>query len=136
MAKSGPTVMAAVDRQKRRSDRLQAHVPSWGSRGALSHGVKTMRPCSVPQTARATTAPRIARPVALTPRQGKRRPWQAKRATFHLRHDDRVKKRCATPFKFISFSFSPFSLLLQGPGKGILRKGSFSAKEAGPEPSY
>jgi hypothetical protein len=23
-----------------------------------------------------------------------------------------------------------------GPGKGILRKGSFSAKEAGPEPSY
>jgi hypothetical protein len=26
--------------------------------------------------------------------------------------------------------------LLQGPGKGILRKGSFSAKEAGPEPSY
>jgi hypothetical protein len=30
----------------------------------------------------------------------------------------------------------PFSLLLQGPGKGIFRKGSFSAKEAGPEPSY
>jgi hypothetical protein len=28
----------------------------------------------------------------------------------------------------------PFSLLLQGPGKGILRKGSFSAKEAGLEP--
>jgi hypothetical protein len=26
--------------------------------------------------------------------------------------------------------------LLQGPGKGILRKGSFSAKEAGPEPPY
>jgi hypothetical protein len=26
--------------------------------------------------------------------------------------------------------------LLQGPGKGIFRKGSFSAKEAGPEPSY
>jgi hypothetical protein len=31
--------------------------------------------------------------------------WQARRATFHLRHDDRVKKRCTTPFKFISFSF-------------------------------
>jgi hypothetical protein len=31
---------------------------------------------------------------------------------------------------------SSFSLLLQGPGKGILRKGSFSTKEAGPEPSY
>jgi hypothetical protein len=26
--------------------------------------------------------------------------------------------------------------LLQGPGKGIFRKGSFSVKEAGPEPSY
>jgi hypothetical protein len=38
-------------------------------------------------------------------------------------------------FNFVSFSSSPFSLLLQGPGKGILRKGSFSAKEAGPEPS-
>jgi hypothetical protein len=38
----------------------------------------------------------------------------------------------------ISYPFfsSPFSLLLQGPGKGLLRKGSFSAKEAGPEPSY
>jgi hypothetical protein len=37
-------------------------------------------------------------------------------------------------FDFVSFS--SFSLLLQGPGKGILRKGSFSVKEAGPEPSY
>jgi hypothetical protein len=46
------------------------------------------------------------------------------------------QKRYATPFKFISFSSSPFSLLLQGPGKGIFRKRSFSAKEAGPEPSY
>jgi hypothetical protein len=34
------------------------------------------------------------------------------------------------------FFSSPFSLLLQGPGKGIFRKGSFSAKEAGLEPSY
>jgi hypothetical protein len=56
--------------------------------------MKTTRPCSVPQTtcARATAAPQIARPVALTPRQGKRHLWQAKRASFHLRHDDRVKK--------------------------------------------
>jgi hypothetical protein len=53
---------------------------------------------------------------------------------LHLRHDDRVKKRCATSFDFESFSSSPLSLLLQGPGKGILRKGSFSAKEAGPSP--
>jgi hypothetical protein len=37
-------------------------------------------------------------------------------------------------FNFVSFYSSSFSLLPQGPGKGILRKGSFSAKEAGPEP--
>jgi hypothetical protein len=136
IAKSGPAVMAASGEQKQQSNRVQAHVPSWSSRGALSHGVKTTRPCSVPRMARATTAPRTTRPDALTPRQGRRHLWQAKRASFHLRHDDRVKKRCATLFKFISFSSSPFSLLLQGPGKGIFRKGSFSAKEAGPEPSY
>jgi hypothetical protein len=42
--------------------------------------------------ARATVAPRITRLVALTPRQGKRHLWQGKRASFHLRHNDRVKK--------------------------------------------
>jgi hypothetical protein len=49
---------------------------------------------SVPRKtrARATDAPRIARPVALTPWQGKRHLWQAKLAPFHLRHDNRVKK--------------------------------------------
>jgi hypothetical protein len=57
MAKSGPTVMAAADERKRRSNHLQAHVPSWSSRGALSHGVKTTRPCSVPRTARARGRP-------------------------------------------------------------------------------
>jgi hypothetical protein len=41
MAKSGPAVMAAVGGRKQQSNRLQAHVPSWGSRGALSHDVKT-----------------------------------------------------------------------------------------------
>jgi hypothetical protein len=66
--------------------------PLLEQQGALSHSVKTTRPCSVPRTARATTAPRTTRPVALTPRQGKRHLWQAKRATFHLCHDDRVKK--------------------------------------------
>jgi hypothetical protein len=92
MARSGPTVMAAAGERKRRSNRLQAHVPSWSSRRALSHGVKTTRPCSVPRTARActTAAPRTTRPVALTPRQGRRHLWQAKRATLHLRHNDRV----------------------------------------------
>jgi hypothetical protein len=29
MAKSGPAVMAAADERKQRSNRLQAHVPSW-----------------------------------------------------------------------------------------------------------
>jgi hypothetical protein len=77
--------------------------------GALSHGVKTTRPCSVPQTARATTAPRTTRPIALTPRQGKRRLWQAKRATFHLCHDDRVKK--GAPHRLNSYPFPlPLSL--------------------------
>jgi hypothetical protein len=37
-------------------------------------------------------------------------------------------------FDFVSFSTYSFSLLPQGPGKGILRKGSFSTKETGPEP--
>jgi hypothetical protein len=108
-AKSGPTVMAAAGGRKQQSNRLQAHVPSWSSRGALSHGVKTTRPCSVPQTARATAAPRTTRPVALTSRQGRRHLWQVKRATFHLRHDDRVKK--GVPHRLISYPFPlPLSL--------------------------
>jgi hypothetical protein len=94
--------------------------------------VKTTRPCSVPRTARAraTAAPRTARPVALTLRRERRRLWQGKRATLRLRHNDRVKKRYATSFNFVSFSFSSFSLLRQGPGKGdtpkriLLREGT------------
>jgi hypothetical protein len=63
----------------------------------------------VPRTARATTAPRTTRPVALTPRQGKRHLWQAKRATLHLRHHDRVKK--GVPHRSISYPFPlPLSL--------------------------
>jgi hypothetical protein len=117
--------MAVAGRRKQQSNRLQAHVPSWDSERALPHGVKMTHPCSVPRTARATAAPRTTRPVALTLRQGRRHLWQAKRATLHLRHDDRVKKvRHIVQFRII-FLF-PFSLLLQGLGKGILRKGSFS----------
>jgi hypothetical protein len=138
MAKSGPAVMAAAGGRKQQSNHLQAHVPSWSSEGTLSHVVKTTRPCSIPRTTRArtTAAPRTTRPVVLTSRQGRRHLWQAKRATLHLHHDDRVKKGSATSFKFVSFSPSPFSLLLQGPGKAIPRKGSFSVNEAGPEVSY
>jgi hypothetical protein len=105
MAKSGPVVMAAAGGRKQQSNRLQAHIPSWSSRGALSHGVKTTRPCSVPRTARATAAPRTTRPVALTPRQGRRHLWQAKRTTFHLCHDDRVKK--GAPHRLNSYPFLP-----------------------------
>jgi hypothetical protein len=47
-----------------------------------------------------------------------------------------ASKRYTMTFDFVSFSTSSFSLLPQGPGKGILRKGSFSAKETGPEPPY
>jgi hypothetical protein len=111
MAKSGPAVMAVAGGRKQQSNRLQAHVPSWNSERALSHGVKTTRPCSVPRTARAyaTAAPRITRPVALTLRQDRRHLWQAKRATLHLRRNDRVKK--GAPCHSISYPFPlPLSL--------------------------
>jgi hypothetical protein len=109
MARSGPTVMATAGERKRRSNRLQAHVPSWSSSRALSHGVKTTRPCSIPRRARATAAPRTTHPVALTPRQGRRHLWQAKRATLHLRHNDRVKK--GVPRRSILYPFPlPLSL--------------------------
>jgi hypothetical protein len=82
--------------------------------------VKTTRPCSFPRTARAraTPAPRTTRPVALTPRRDRRRLWQRKRATLRLRHNDRVKKGTPLRSNSASFSFSSFSLLQQGPGKG------------------
>jgi hypothetical protein len=128
--------MAVAGGRKQQSSRQQAHTPSWDSERTLSHDVKTTRPCSVPRTARArtTAAPRTTRPVALTLRQDRRHLWQAKQATLHLRHNDRVKKGVPRRSIFVSFSTSYFSLLPQGSGKGILRKGSFSAKEAGPEP--
>jgi hypothetical protein len=82
--------------------------------------MKTTRPCSVPRMdhARATAAPRTACLVALTPRQDRRRLWQGKRATLRLRHNDRVKKGTPRRSNSASFSFSSFSLLKQGLGKG------------------
>jgi hypothetical protein len=124
------------------SRRAEAAVKSSaGSRPLLEQQESPLPRCEdetpVPRMARAraTAAPRTTRPVTLTPRQGRQHLWQAKRATLHLRHDDRVKKGVPRRSIFISFSSSPFSLLLQGPGKGILRKGSFSAKEAGSAPT-
>jgi hypothetical protein len=56
-----------------------------------------------------TAAPRTTRPVALTLWQDRRHLWQAKRATLHLRHDDRVKK--GAPRRSISYPFPlPLSL--------------------------
>jgi hypothetical protein len=98
--------------------------PLLEQQGALSHGVKTTHPCSVPQTARArtTAAPRTTRPVALPPRQGRRHLWQAKRATFHLRHDDRVKK--GAPHRLILYPFPlPLSLSCYRDRKGDISKG-------------
>jgi hypothetical protein len=90
------------------------------------------RPCSIPRTARAraTAAPRTTRPVTLTSRRDRRRLWQGKQATLRLRHNDRIKKGTPCRFDCVSFSFSSFSLLQQGPGKGdtpkriLLREGN------------
>jgi hypothetical protein len=105
MANSGPTVMVVAGGRKQQSSRLQAHVHSWDSERALSHGVKTTRPCSVPRMARArtTAAPPTTHPVALTLRQDRRHLWRAKQATLHLRHNDSVKKgapRCSILYPF------------------------------------
>jgi hypothetical protein len=110
-ARNGSAVMAVAGGRKQQSSRQQAHVPSWDSGRALSHGVKMTHPCSVPRTARArtTAAPRTTRPVALTLRQDRRHLWQAKQGTLHLRHDDCVKK--GAPRHSISYPFPlPLSL--------------------------
>jgi hypothetical protein len=63
----------------------------------------------VPRTAcaRTTAALRTTRPVALTLWQDMRHLWQAKQATLHLRHNDRVKK--GVPRRSNSYPF-PLSL--------------------------
>jgi hypothetical protein len=92
------------------SRRAEAAVKSsTGSRPLLEQQESPLPRCEdempVPRTARActTAAPRTTRPVALTPRQGRRHLWQAKRATLHLRHDDHVKK--GAPHRLILYHF-------------------------------
>jgi hypothetical protein len=135
MAKSGTAVMVVAGRRKQRSRCLHAHVPSWDSERALSHGVKTTRPCSVPRTARArtTAAPRTTRPVALTLRRDMRHLWQA---MLHLRHNDRVKK--GAPHRSNSYPFPlPLSLsLATGTGKGDTPKGILLHEGGGPRAPY
>jgi hypothetical protein len=95
--------------------------------------VKTTRPCSVPRTtrARATDAPRIACPVALTPWQGKRHLRQAKRAPFHLRHDDCVKKGAPHYLNPYPFPFS--SLSCHRDRKGDISKRILLSEGNGPQ---
>jgi hypothetical protein len=135
--KNGPAVMAVASGQEQRSRRQPGLRPIRGQRENPLSRREDDAPCPVPQTARAraTAAPRTARPVALTPRRERRRLWQGKRATLCLRHNDRVKKRYATSFDFESFSFFPLSLSYsRDRERGIPRKGSFSVKEPGSEP--
>ena len=110
--------------------------PLLKQQGSLSHGVKTTRPCSIPRTTRARGRPANRPSRRINSSAGQATPLAGEAGVVSPPPRRPRQKRCATPFKFISFSSSPFSLLLQGPGKGILRKGSFSAKEAGPEPPY
>jgi hypothetical protein len=81
--------------------------------------------------ARTTAAPRTTRLVALTLRQGRRHLWQAKQATLHLRHDDRVKEvRHVVRFRIL-FLFL-FLSLATGTGKGDTPKGILLCEGSGP----
>jgi hypothetical protein len=128
MAKIGPAVMAAAGGRKQQSNRLQAHVPSWDSGRALSHGVKMTRPCSVPRTARAytTAAPPTTRPVAFTLRQGMR---SGRRFTSAMMTASK-KVRHVVQFRIL-FLF-PFLSLAIGTGKGDTPKGILPCEESGP----
>jgi hypothetical protein len=129
--------MAVAGERKQQSSRQQAHVPSWDSKRAFSHVVKTTRPCFVPRTARAraTAAPRTTRPVTLTLRQDRRHLWQAKQATLHLRHDDRVKK--GAPRHSISYPFLlPLSLsCYRDQERGYSERGPSPQRKRAPSPS-
>jgi hypothetical protein len=65
------------------------------------------------------------RPVALTLRQDRRHLWQAKQATLHLRHNDRVKK--GAPRHSISY---PFHFLFLSCIRG--RKRGYSERDPSP----
>jgi hypothetical protein len=131
-----PAVMTVAGGRKQQSSRQQAHAPSWDSERTLSLGVKTTRPCSVPRTARArtTAAPRTTHPVALTLRQDRRHLWQAKQATLHLRHDNRVKK--GAPRHPISYPFPlPLSLsCYRDRERGYSERGPSPLRKRAPSP--
>jgi hypothetical protein len=73
--------------------------------------------------ARTTVAPRTTRPIALTLQRDRRHLWQAKQATLHVRHNDRVEKKVRHVIRFrILFHFL-FLSLTTGTGKGDTLKG-------------
>jgi hypothetical protein len=78
--------------------------------------------------------PRIARPVALTPWQDTRHLWQAKRAPFRLRHDDRLKKGVPHYLNLYPFFLFPLSLSPQGSGKEIFQKDPSQQRKQAPSP--
>jgi hypothetical protein len=132
MAKSGPTVMAAAGGRKQQSNRLQAHIPSWDNERALSQGVKTTRPCSVPRTARArtTAATPTTHPVALTLRQGRR---SGRRFTSAMMT---ASKKVRHVVQFHILFLFPFLSLATGTGKGDTLKGILLREGSGPRASY
>jgi hypothetical protein len=96
--------------------------------------LKVKRPF-LERLAHATAALRTTRPIALTLRRDRRHLWQEKRAALRLRHNDHVEK--GAPRHSILYPFFPLSLSYnRDRERGIPRKGSFSAKETGPEPPY
>jgi hypothetical protein len=110
-ARNGPAVMAVAGGRKQRSSRQPSSRPLLGQRHNPLPRREDGCPSPVPRMARAraTAAPRTTRPVALTLRQDRRRLWQAKQATLHLCHNDRVKK--GAPHHSILYPFPlPLSL--------------------------
>jgi hypothetical protein len=114
------------------SRRAEAAVKSSaGSRPLLEQWESPLPRCedetSVPRTACTTAAPRTTRPVALTLRQGRRHLWQVKRAAFHPRHDNRVKK--GAPRRLNSYPFpSPLPLSCYRD-----REGGYSGRDPSPQ---
>jgi hypothetical protein len=135
-AKNGPTVMGVAGGRKQRSRRQPSSRPLMGQREnplprreddapvfRFSNGSRTRNGCPV------NHSPRHINSAA-----GQTTPLAGEAGDASPSPSRPRQKRCITSFDSVSFSSSSFSLLQQGPGKGIPRKGSFSAKETGPEP--
>jgi hypothetical protein len=110
-ARNGPAVMAVAGGRKQRSSRQPSSRPLLGQREnplpRREDGVPVFRSSNGSRTRNGYPANHS--PVALTLQQDRRRLWQAKQATLHLRHNDRVKK--GAPRHSISYPFPlPLSL--------------------------